>query len=124
MIETPEASEVSEAPETVEPPRSPKTMRAAMVDTCDGEPIGFERPCGGRVLLTPELLATAQGVDDKARLKYLLAEARIGCSQRCGCQCASAELEEVTEKGKAVTYVVARCSQSPSALALGHRLTS
>ncbi|MGH9885055.1 MAG: hypothetical protein ACREBE_05985 [bacterium] len=93
-----------------------------MVGACEEKTIGLESLCSGRVRLTPQLRTPPPGIDKNTWMKCLLAEARIGCSQKCSCQCASAQLEQVIENGETVDYVVARCSQSPSSLALGHRL--
>lgn len=86
------------------------TIRLAMYNACGESVRAFARECGGRVRLTPEQLAADR--DD------LLVEARIGCSQKCGCLSATAEI--VTIDG--VQYVQARCRRDPNALALGDRI--
>jgi hypothetical protein len=80
-------------------------MRSAMYAACATTVVAFEPVCGGRVKLTPEQLAGDH--DD------LIAEARIGCSQKCGCLEAIAWIEG--------DEVVAQCRADPGELALGHR---
>ncbi len=95
-------------------------MRSEMATKCKDEMIGNETLCSGRLKVTAAHLAEAQGENEIAKHMDILAEARIGCSQACGCQHASAVFKTEKEDGKDVMYVVARCNQSPSALALGH----
>lgn len=86
------------------------TIREDMRAACEHTVKAFERRCGGRVRLTKEHLAMDRN--------GMLAEARIGCCQKCGCLEATAEIVE--EDG--VHYVEARSSVSPSVIALGDRV--
>jgi hypothetical protein len=88
-------------------------MRDEMRAACAAETVAFERQCGGRVRLTPEHLEAAGGNRDT-----ILVEARIGCSQKCGCMEAAAQFES----HDGVEYVVTRCRSNPSAAFLGHRV--
>lgn len=98
-------------------------MRAEMVTACDDETIAYETSCSGKVALTQAHLDGAMGADDAAKRDDILAEARIGCCQKCGCMSATAEFRiEKNAAGQEIEYVVAHCHQSPSALALGHRV--
>lgn len=82
------------------------TIRSDMFEECEERTVAFTRECGGVVRLTPEQLA--------GDLNDLLAEARIGCCQKCGCLEATARIEG--------EYVVARCRVSPGVRALGDRI--
>ena len=98
-------------------------MRAEMAAACDEERVAYEMSCNGKVRLTKAHFDSATGDDEAAKLEDILAEARIGCCQKCGCLSASAEFRlEKNASGEQIWYVFARCNQSPSALALGHRV--
>lgn len=89
------------------------TLRSEMAAACAAEIAAYTRQCGGRVALTPAHLEAAGGNRDN-----VLAEARIGCCQKCGCLSATAWFE--IEGG--VEYVVAQRNAGPSTLALGDRV--
>lgn len=98
-------------------------MRAEMVAACNDETIAYETSCSGRVRLTDAHFDSAAGADSAAKREDILAEARIGCCQKCGCLSATAEFRiEKSAAGQEIEYVLARCNESPSALALGHRV--
>lgn len=85
------------------------TLRSLMSAACSPSTVAYTPECSGSVVLTPELIAMDR--DD------LLDEARVGCSQKCGCLSAMAEVVE--ECG--VLVLKARCCTDPSVLALGDR---
>ncbi len=85
-------------------------IREAMYLACATEIVDFVPVCRGRVVPTTKQLAGDR--DD------LLVEARIGCCQKCGCLEATAWVEE----RHGITYVVARCTDDPSARFLGGRV--
>lgn len=85
------------------------TLRSLMFTACSPSTVAYTPECGGSVVLTAEHLAMDR--------EELLDEARIGCSQKCGCLSAMAE---VVEEG-GVLVVKARCCADPSVLALGDR---
>lgn len=94
-------------------------IRVAMEAACEQRTVAYTRECSGRVRLTVEQLVAVQGDDfDGAKRDDILAEARIGCCQRCGCLNAAAWFEVVDD----VVYVVARCRKRPGELALGDRV--
>jgi hypothetical protein len=98
-------------------------MRAEMANACEEEKVAYETSCNGKVQLTQAHLDSAFGDDDTARRSDILDEARIGCCQKCGCLSATAEFRiEKNAAGQDIEYVFARCTESPSALALGHRV--
>lgn len=98
-------------------------MRAEIANACEEEKVAYETSCNGKVQLTQQHLDSAYGDDDATRRSDILDEARIGCCQKCGCLSATAEFRiEKNAAGQDVEYVFARCNQSPSALALGHRV--
>lgn len=85
-------------------------VRSAMFAAAGESIKSYSRECGGRVRLDDDLLAMDHN--------KLLVEARIGCTQKCRCLSATAEI--VTIDG--VQYVEARCKADPNALALGDRV--
>lgn len=87
------------------------TIRADMAAACATETTNFETKCGGRVRLTQEHL------DAAANLHEVLAEARLGCSQGCGCQHARAWVHG----GPDGIHVVIQCAPAPGEFELGHR---
>lgn len=87
------------------------TIRADMAAACGTETHAFETRCGGRVRLTLTHIYSASDLNE------VLDEARIGCSQKCGCQSAFAVLVD----GSDGIYVVTRCALAPGELELGHR---
>src|SRR5437867_704988 len=98
-------------------------MRVEMANACEEEKVAYETSCNGRVRLTRAHFDTAVGDDDAAKREDILAEARIGCCQKCGCLSASAEFrKERNAEGEEIWYVFARCNQNASALALGGRV--
>ena len=98
-------------------------MRDEMAKACKNVKVGTQTMCVGRVPLTEQHLADAEGETVIAKHNDVLAEARIGCSQKCDCQSALAEFE-VDPSSPTGKVVVARCSQSPASLALGQTLNS
>lgn len=92
-------------------------MRSDMRAACGPETVAFETVCTGTVLLRQEHWDTAAGDDKDERLDDILAEARIGCSQKCNCLNAAAWLAD----GPDGVHVVARCAKAPGELELGHR---
>lgn len=99
-------------------------MRKAMEEACTVlEPFLDLRPdCIGKVRVTQELLDNAKGNNETERRRDLLAEARIGCCQKCGCLSAVSEFLTEQEDGKSVEYVTARCANEPSDSSLGRRI--
>jgi hypothetical protein len=83
---------------------------------CDHEIVAFEPTCQGRVKLTQVHYDAALGVTDAERHLDILAEARLGCCQKCGCLEATARI--VVEPDG--WYVVAQCRDNPSAVFLGN----
>ena len=59
-------------------------MRDEMAGACADVKIGTQTICMGRVALTDQHLADAEGTTETAKHNDVLAEARIGCSQQCG----------------------------------------
>lgn len=93
------------------------TIRADMAAACAAWTANFETRCGGRVRLTQAHIDAAAGEDMDEHTADILAEARLGCAQACGCQHATAWLTGALDG----VYVVARCALAPGELELGHR---
>jgi hypothetical protein len=93
-------------------------IRDEMRDACDREIVAFEPTCQGRVKLTQAHLSDAKGETSAELRQDILAEARIGCCQKCGCLEATAWFEKRGD----IEYVVAQCAEDPSAAFLGHRV--
>jgi len=94
------------------------SIRDEMAAACGEETVAFTRVCRGRVALTEAHLASARGADEAAKRLDILADARLGCAQKCGCLRSVAEFETVD----GTEYVVARCRDNPNTMALGSRI--
>lgn len=73
-------------------------------------------PASGKVAITAEHYAEAEGATREEKRKDLGNKAALGCCAGSGCNRAEYKIETKMENGQEVEYMVATCGNDPNSL--------